>query len=349
MKMKNSLLNRATIKRYFSTTNQKKRHSIEKEALNSSFENDALDGWGLLIKQNFSMKQMDKKFAQKKYLVSKGGFGFILLALISSTFIYFLNLENKTLNMPPIKTPKTSISKIEKEQSFKKIVHQPIIDNRQTSTDNKKLTTIESNPIPYKKEIVELNLPIKNVKTIQNELDKSPIIGTKAAEFYLYNLKLIDYRNYRSIPTLYLANKLPNGTSADLPNKSDNTKIELEGKNSFTYIEFLGEAIELFASNQYKKAIGLFSLIMKQYPDDVNANFYSGLCLIELKEFEKSIVFFNKVMNATFLNFDEEAEWSITKSLLNLNKKDEAEKILKKIVSEKGFYAPKAEALLNSN
>jgi hypothetical protein len=55
---------------------------------------------------------------------------------------------------------------------------------------------------------------------------------------------------------------------------------------------------------------------------------------------------FEKCLESKYLNFNEEAEWYMAKSLLAAGSIFEGKSILKKIKTEGGYYAKQAEKIL---
>jgi tetratricopeptide (TPR) repeat protein len=107
--------------------------------------------------------------------------------------------------------------------------------------------------------------------------------------------------------------------------------------------------MEYFSKGQNKRALTRFLEILNTYPDDLNANFYAGLCYYNLKAYNSAISHFDNCSNSDFINFYEEQEWYKAKCYLANNQKEEAKVLLKQIVAEKGFYANQASKILLQN
>jgi tetratricopeptide (TPR) repeat protein len=88
-------------------------------------------------------------------------------------------------------------------------------------------------------------------------------------------------------------------------------------------------------------------VILETYSDDLNANFYAGLCYYNLKQFSEAGSSFEKCLNSKYTNFNEEAEWYLAKSLQANGKDSDAKEIFRKIADGNGYYAKQAEKLLN--
>jgi tetratricopeptide (TPR) repeat protein len=117
-------------------------------------------------------------------------------------------------------------------------------------------------------------------------------------------------------------------------------------KIEIPYHEYIKKTIGIFATGNYNKALYRFEEILDSYPDDVNANFYGGLCYFNLGKIEKAKLCFKNCVDHNFLNFTEEAEWYLAKCYLAEGNKEAAKTLLTKIANTKGFYAEQAGKLL---
>ena len=89
-----------------------------------------------------------------------------------------------------------------------------------------------------------------------------------------------------------------------------------------------------------------FNTILEHYEDDVNANFYAGLSAYNLESFSQAEEYFKNAYSLKYGNFKEEANWFEALSLLKLNEKSKAKKLLQQIVAGNGFYAERAKEKL---
>lgn len=348
--MKHTRLNRKLIRSYFTETNQKKKNAIEKQALSNPFDADALEGWSELTATDFDMRQLDNKFAPKKSSDSNKYITLLSLALLGSGLLFFLTTKKTDLKRENkrvvIEMRKNSITTGIKAET-KSIVDKTI----QPLTLSQKVRQIVKNASVNTNEVskfMEMNLPYKSIERVQASTDNNEIITSrKGAEFYLYQMKLIDYRNYRSKPMIVETENIHLGTPADLSSPTEKSRIENESTKPYTYIEFLGIGMDYLSNSQYKKASYYFNKIIDQFPEDVNALFYLGICKFQLHEYEKSISAFANVISNQFNNFNEEAVWYSAQSLLKLNRKEEAEKLLNEIIRLNGYYSDQAKKLIH--
>jgi hypothetical protein len=349
--MKIKLLNRSTIQRYFSEKNQKKRNAIEQQAQTSLFESDALEGWEVLANDSFDFKKLDRRFGPKDYFFTKGLIGLIALSVIGTILL----IQIKPTTTSVVKQTKKRFEQIaiinnDNNETTPIIISEPINENNNNSITiipvKKSVNITLTNQRGF--EFTQLRLPFKGANEIQTTSNRAISIQTKkCAEFYLYALKLVDYRNYRSKQIMITAEEFITGTPANINEASKTNADELENKNNFTYIEFLGKAMEVFSKNDYKKSLWYFKTILANYPDDVNALFYSGISWFQLKEYDNATTAFQKVVVAPFSNFNEEADWHTALSLLKQHRKEAAETKFAEIIRSNGFYAAQARKLMH--
>lgn len=160
---------------------------------------------------------------------------------------------------------------------------------------------------------------------------------------YEYDLAVVDYTQLRT-PQLLDGNLDDSGISPGYENeesKKNESKVtatESPADKRFTYVDFLNGAMRKFSSNLFGSALADFEIILKQYPGDLNALFYGGLCNYHLKRNDKALQYLNQVMVAHPEVFYFEAEWYKALTLIQSGKKEEAKNLLEKIAAGNGFY-----------
>ena len=349
-------ISREEINIYRETKDEKLKHLIEKKSMNSDFDIDALEGWGNSKSGISLLKTLDKRFINKRAsLKFKVIVGFTVFLFIV-TAIYFQN----TQSIKPIISKSPFSKRIDTIEKTDVILPVEIQQMKEVSIYNQiPIKTIQKDfRIQQNKQTPELSielernnidvLPINkiNKEKIDISLAKNQLLGK---EIFLHDLKLIDYRAYRSKPTIKSKQFIMNGTPA---NKEDKySKEEFEEESSWKiidipYIEYIEKSIEIFAKGNDKKALSRFEIILNAYPIDLNANFYGGLCYYNLGEYKKAQFIFEKCINSEFINFSEEVDWYLAKSYLANNEKEKAKVILNKIQSQKGYYSKQATQLI---
>jgi tetratricopeptide (TPR) repeat protein len=224
----------------------------------------------------------------------------------------------------------------QKEQIQVKTIQRDFeVQKQQTEVQNEKIETQAISNLPTK-EIEESNVPNRTIK--------ETLFGK---EIYLSDLKVLDYRAYRSKPAIQTKQLELTGTPANQSEPGDTNEDEFTWKNvDVPYIDYLEKSMEIFSRGNNKKALARFEEIIKTYPDDINALFYAGLCFYNLREFDQAIASFEKCGDSKYTNFNEETEWYKAKSLLSSGNKDQARNLLIKIQNANSYYSTQAKKLL---
>jgi len=167
---------------------------------------------------------------------------------------------------------------------------------------------------------------------------------------YSLELKVVDYSGFYKT-NIRKTEPILGGTSADKENKdTKQDPIVMNFKSAeIPYARFLEGAMKKFELNNYKGALRDFRTIIDQYPDDVNAHFYGGLCNYNLKRSNQAIAYFDKVISNFINSFNEESRWYKSLSLIQKRDMKTAEELLRSIIAEKGFYAVRASTKLESD
>lgn len=165
--------------------------------------------------------------------------------------------------------------------------------------------------------------------------------------WYYYNQKVADYREEYSKE--YEKEKKAEETNVppQYQNESDKktktaTRANTGEVEEVTYHQLLDQAMYELKEGNYQAAIDKFSIILQHHPENVNAQFYSGLSHYHLGNYKKALKLLDKAMSNEVTTLNQEAQWYKALTLIKLSDKKEAEKILKQIVSENGFYSDKA-------
>jgi hypothetical protein len=338
-------LTRSKIAEYQTSDIDANKNLIEMKANEDLFEKDALEGF-LENKINLSsMKKMDARFKRKNSSVfwSIGVFCFL------SFLVYFMfpssqnqrahtnQMKRQTIEKTDITLPKY-IAIMDELPAMKQIHSQQLktefaaIDKQQESSFS------EINPTLYEKRVQPIPIAIPENSIIHANL--------MAKEIYLHDLKLIDYREYRSQPKISTEQILLTGTPANIDNLG-NKNEEAEWKTvEIPYIDYLDRTIALFSKGQNKKALSRLQTILATYPDDINANFYSGLCFYNLKEFSSAQHSFENCMLSKYMNFQEEAEWYLALSASANGQLKESIELFNLIVKRGGYYSKEARKAL---
>ncbi|WP_456463662.1 tetratricopeptide repeat protein [Lutibacter sp.] len=109
---------------------------------------------------------------------------------------------------------------------------------------------------------------------------------------------------------------------------SNHTPLELvvRGENNTTTIK----AEEAFNSKNYKEAFKQLSILANKNPNDTEIQLYKGISLLELNQYAKAEVIFNKISSGDS-SFSNTAKWYTALSFLKQGKLKECKKTLKTI------------------
>lgn len=348
--MKNKHLSREDINRYRSTNDEGLKRDIEGKSLSDSFSADALDGWSVPEMAHFSMKRLDKHFIRSyKWLaLSVGG-----LLVIGSFIALWLGSEGDGL--PKAAFSARGLHSFSTADSIDRIKD---VDSTVSIGANKPSAPLnfENNSPdnhhgePVRKEVEDVNeLPLRKLKLYWETYPTNlRAINYKGAEFYLYELKLLDYRVYRVGMKISANDLVLYGTPASVGDKKQ-PEDALEGDDTgVPYIDYLDRTVSHFSKGDYGISLSRFLVILGDYPDDVNALFYGGLCYYHLGNFKNAALLFDRVGASTYANFKEEAEWYLAKSWLKGNEVEQGKgrSLLNDIIQANGYYAKDAWELL---
>jgi TolA-binding protein len=343
---RNSTLSRDEINRYRETNDESVKFSIEKKSMEDDFDMEALEGWSTAHAGTNSMSQLDNKFRQKNYsqIIT---FSILFLTLISLTIYLFTSSKDITeknkpniLSKPKVTIEKTDVLISSEISNMNELPHKEQI----------KIKTIQKDLVSQKRDVNfthEKNepklkiepLPLVSIKKIETTINANRN-QESGKEIYLHDVKLIDYRAYRSKPQIKAKQLILNGTPASQENQSFNVNNLNEWKTiDIPYIEYIDKTISIFAKGNNKKALARLEQILETYPEDLNANFYSGICYFNLNEFNKAISAFEKCLNSQFMNFNDEAEWYLAKSLKANHEEEKADKLFEKIKNSNSYYS----------
>lgn len=163
---------------------------------------------------------------------------------------------------------------------------------------------------------------------------------------YLHDLKLIHPKElYGRPPEVDLSTT---GVDARFANASERDQARAQEKR-MAYLTFLDEALEKFVRNDHKGCLEDLRFVLDQYPNDVNALFYAGLCAYNLGMNKPAEKFLQRAAQHTFPVFDEEAEWYHALALQRLGEDGPAQQAFERIARAKGFYAERASARIARN
>jgi hypothetical protein len=333
--------NRKEFLSYFHQMSPSEKHTLEKQSLKDPFLSDALDGFEENVAALESIKKMDKRYYQGRYRFWKIS-GVFIIGL--SVFLIYLNTlphPEESKHKPKVVNA-IQVNPIPKEkiQSFVTITKDKELLPEQIQEEFKEkdkgmVFRANENPVFPTEELVQLPLHAVG-KIAANPIKKR---SNFAMETYIKDLKVLDYRYYRK-KVIQENTDLLTGTPAtqEIQKTGANQKDYLE----MSYMNFLSVTLHDFNRGEYKAALIGFDQILSTYPDDVNALFYSSLCLYNLKQFNLCEQRLKVIDLAKFDNFDEEQHWYLLLCYKSLGKSQEFIDLKQEIIRSNGFYASKA-------
>jgi TolA-binding protein len=108
------------------------------------------------------------------------------------------------------------------------------------------------------------------------------------------------------------------------------------------YVDYVTTCISAYDQEKFEMAIQRFAVILDQYPDDVNALFYSAMSEYNLKRYDRAIQLFSLVEKNMIRTFNEEAFFYHARCLKALGDVDGANSNFVKVIQMNGFYRERA-------
>ena len=156
---------------------------------------------------------------------------------------------------------------------------------------------------------------------------------------YLHDLKLVEPREmYRVDPLLFEDDR---HVSANFQDK-DAQRTGQEPQRLVKYTPYMESVMAKFSLNDHKGCLEDLRFLLRQYPNDVNALFYAGLCSYNLGMNERAREFLHRAATHPIGVFDEEAAWYHALTLSRLGEHAAAKEAFERIASDGGFYADRA-------
>ena len=225
-----------------------------------------------------------------------------------------------------------------------------VLKKEESKSKNKSKTRSVGNKKRFKT-VAESQAPAYNYEngTVQQEMDFNDSKQQRTITMDSY--KVVDYaEEYQQEYDLKVAGKIETkSVSAGFETKEDKDVADKEIDElvvEITYKETLENAMRKYKNKEYRKALMEFDVILAKHSKEVNAQFYSGLCYYNLKQFGQAIKKFDSVLKNKETEFDAEARWYKALTLIVMKDISTAKKVLKSIIEKNGFYKIKAEEKL---
>ena len=336
------------------------KRNIEGKILSSEFNTEAMEGFESVPNSSIEFKKAEKKI-NSRLNKFKFNFNAILLTLSSLLIIgvtililYPETSTNKKLIITKSKTKEPTTAIIELTDSAIDVAEtlpmneiissSEIIVNSPIKAEKSDILNTEKNQ-KRTNEIIKMKMR-EAVKIEFKNNYKNPISIINTPHIYLHELLVFNYKKRKSIKKEEIINELSGLPASYEANKDDALNIQIHIKE-IPYNEFLKGALLDFRENKFKTSLKQFKVILKQYPNDINALFYGGLCYYNIKQEIKAIEHFEACILHSYSIFEEDAYWYKAKSLFEKGNYFSSKEILNLIIVKKGFYSKSAINLLS--
>lgn len=157
---------------------------------------------------------------------------------------------------------------------------------------------------------------------------------------HISDFKIVDYSSFRK-------ERWPKVVLGGVPASNEKAKPnEKEAAKEVGYLVFIENGIYGLVKQDYALSLNQFGILLKEYPEDVNGLFYTGLAFYYSQNYSKAREFFKKAELSRFRTFHEESGFYSALSLLAMGDKDLATEELLNIASRRGFYSKQALQIL---
>ena len=156
---------------------------------------------------------------------------------------------------------------------------------------------------------------------------------------YFFDLKLVHPKElYRADPVLELANG-----SVDARFRDARAKAEAGPPDGqIPYDRYFRSAMGKFAQGDRQGCLEDMFVVLEDYPNDVNALFYAGLCCYDLGLFARAATLLDRARSHEVDTFVEEAEWYHALARERTSGRAEAMPLFRAVVDRNGFYSARA-------
>lgn len=328
------------------------------------FEQDAFDGFEKLGVTSSEMSELDQRMerhirgSQNSSSNSLYIIGIWLLSLVGIIMIAFwLNEEPKMIlakqdsahEVDEMKPPNSGNETLDNSEEIELTDERFIVATIQpkkskTSSANPKQ---DEKPLHIREEVPQRMQPLNAIQLEHRNKNKN-IKRPMAKEVMLSDFIFVDYRGIREERDLKegdFTGVRANKRSEDDMQQLDEVQID---KSKVSYHSYLAETATLLKERNWESAAERFEIILKKYPEDVNALFYLAFIKYNQNSFEESLRYLDLVEKSYFGNFEQETSWYILKNHLELKNNDLVKKQANKIIDDDGFYKKQAEEVLKS-
>jgi len=298
-------------------------------------------GYSMFPRAEMDVVKIKKKFYRKHFPFNSNTLFYSLLLITMIGFIYVV-IINKSMDETHLFPPNKIITIHLKPSHTKKN------NNSITIHKNKIRNCQKSNFVNLERREIETEcLPIHQIRFIATEINDpcSLQFSDNAHILFLHDRKIANYYSYyfQTRPSLVE----PKNTEAIYENQGGAVELINVRPLKEVYLnKIIENAMCHLKSFNYVDALEQLQMLINYNPDDLNAQFYSGICFFHLKMYNNAVQCFKLSKNHSINVFQQEADYYYALSLKETGNTEESLEILKQIASEKGFYTNKALQLL---
>lgn len=331
--------------------------------IQSDFEKDAFDGFDKLGLSTRAMNQLDRHMMQhfsrtknqssnSTYII--GMFLLVIMTILIAAFL--LNKESRlthqqhdTLVVGDFNSEIHDETSREHSEKIKLTDERFIVTQDIHKKSNQSTFPLKNNE---NEDATKLEAPIRlqPLSAIQLDQRNRNIMVKKAIakEISLSDFIFVDYRGIRVEKEMYEPEE--RGTRANLraKNETQATDFQLSEQKAVSYHIFLEETAALLKLRNWNVCSSRFSIILKHYPEDINALFYMAFIKFNTADYGESLKLLERLDSAYYGNFEEEKDWYKLKNYVELKNYDMAQKMAQKIIDSEGFYQKQSEELLKT-
>ncbi len=156
---------------------------------------------------------------------------------------------------------------------------------------------------------------------------------------FFFDLKLVHPKELYPIdPVLELANGSVDARFSDARAKAEARPPD----GQVPYDRYFKTAMSKFARGDRQGCLEDLFVVLEEYPDDVNALFYAGLCCYDLGLFPRAATLLDRARSHKVDTFVEEAEWYHALAKERTSGRAEALPFFNAVVDRNGFYSTRA-------
>jgi hypothetical protein len=308
------------------------------------------------------LKDLDVKIKKRIFSYNNGS-NFAFISLIVGVFIgisvfFALNINPEVIATNKTSGPLNDSTPVKINANISTVILDTVNIIKENFVNplasNKK--TIDTNSIISNKELIDtvssisskpINVALILGKNV-NELKIKYILN--APIVYIHDLKVTNYTTLYFKKNQYIKFAAKEGLPVSYANKDDYAKSRSGLKQSADYYlhEELSDALLSFKKGNYGQCIFALNVISSYNDEDINCNFYLGMCYYYKKSYKTAIDFFQRCIESSNNTFFQEAMYYSALSLYEKGEKDLAIEQFKLIADEGEFYSDKAKVFLKN-